>query len=73
MSRSRERSRGGGGKELSDEDEDEPPKPTLAEIAYDKTSSIVSSVKGLLFTGLSKIKSIIGGEGGRDKSRTSRS
>ena len=68
MSRSRDRSRGN----LDDEEEEEAPKPTLAEIAYDKTSFLVSSVKGLLVTGLSKIKSMIGGEG-RDKSRTSRS
>lgn len=55
VSRSRDRSRGS----IKDE-EDDIPKPTLVEIAYDKTSSLVSSVKGLLFTGLSKIKSYIG-------------
>jgi hypothetical protein len=45
------------------------------EKAYDKTTAIVQSVKGLLVTGLSKIKSYIGGGGdtGREKSRTSRS
>ena len=68
VSRSRDRSRG-----TVDDEEDDAPKQSLVEIAYDKTSSIVSSMKGLLFTGLSKIKSIIGGETGRDKSRTSRS
>jgi hypothetical protein len=70
VSRSRERSRGGN----DDEEEDDVPKQSFVELAYDKTSSLVTSVKGLFFTGLTKIKSIIGGrEGGRDKSRTSRS
>lgn len=36
------------------------PPPSYAEIAYDKTSSIVQSVKGLLFSGISKIKTFIG-------------
>ena len=70
VSRSRERSRGGN----EDDEEDDAPKQSFVELAYDKTSSLVTSVKGLFFTGLTKIKSIIGGrEGGRDKSRTSRS
>jgi hypothetical protein len=56
------------------EEEDDAPKQSFVELAYDKTSSLVTSFKGLFFTGLTKIKSIIGGrEGGRDKSRTSRS
>ncbi len=71
VSRSRERSRGGNDE---DEEEDDAPKQSFVELAYDKTSSLVTSVKGLFFTGFTKIKSIIGGgERGRDKSRTSRS
>lgn len=34
--------------------------PSYAEIAYDKTTAIVQSVKGLLATGISKIKTLIG-------------
>lgn len=54
------------------------PPPSYAEIAYDKTSSIVQSVKGLLFSGISKIKTFIGKPPStvpihRERSRTSRS
>jgi hypothetical protein len=40
-------------------------------MAYDKTTSLVSSVKGLLFSGISKIKSYIGGA--REKSSRKKS
>jgi hypothetical protein len=50
--------------------------PSLAEKAYDKTSYLVQSVKGLLVSGISKIKSYIGGKEdtkGGGSSRRSRS
>lgn len=52
------------------EDNDEE-KPTLAEIAYDKTAAIVGTVKELLANGISKIKQLVTQV--REKSRTSRS
>ena len=53
----------------SDEDRSHQ-EPSLAEKAYDKTSYLVQSVKGLLVSGISKIKSYIGGEKAARKSRS---
>jgi hypothetical protein len=63
---------------MNDSDNQISLQPSYAEIAYDKTSAIVQSVKGLLFSGISKIKTFIGKPPPtvpiqRERSRTSRS
>ena len=66
VSRSRDSSRGARSavtardEEISVTDNHTSQQPSYAEIAYDKTTAIVQSVKGLLFSGISKIKTFIG-------------
>jgi hypothetical protein len=64
-----------GGHDSSEREQQQ--EPSLAEKAYDKTSYLVQSVKGLLVSGISKIKSYIGTarkeSNKRSKSRKSRS
>ena len=66
VSRSRDSSRGARSavtardEEISDNDQHVSQQQSYAEIAYDKTTAIVQSVKGLLFSGITKIKTFIG-------------